>query len=166
MRAPAGFLLTFKKIFVIILKKPSGTAATLDTYKNFWYNIINNRRKEVSIMDLYEALKSGTNAEELRKTFEKELKEAQSRVSAEQEKEWQRIKQLSDVRHRLAEMILDYTVLALGEDCEIDADDVKKIEMALIKMEAGLKKSETEKPMKLDSKVDDEVIRDLLKWLL
>jgi len=117
-------------------------------------------------MDLYEALKSGTNAEELRKTFEKELKEAQSRVSAEQEKEWQRIKQLSDVRHRLAEMILDYTVLALGEDCKIDKDDVKKIEMALIKMESGLKKSETEKPMKLDSKVDDEVIRDLLKWLL
>lgn len=68
-------------------------------------------------MDLYEALKAGTSAEELLKAFHKDLDEANARIAAEQEaaadKEY-----LTDCRECLAEAIIDYLEAFLGEEDE------------------------------------------------
>lgn len=66
-------------------------------------------------MDLYEALKAGTSAEELLKAFHKDLDEANARIAAEEEaaanKEY-----LADRRECLAEAIIAYAEAFLGED--------------------------------------------------
>lgn len=68
-------------------------------------------------MDLYEALKAGTSAEELLKAFHKDLDEANARIAAEQEaaadKEY-----LTDCRECLAEAIIEYAKALLGEDLD------------------------------------------------
>lgn len=68
-------------------------------------------------MDLYEALKAGTSAEELLKAFHKDLDEANARIAAEEEaaadKEY-----LADCRECLAEAIIDYLEAFLGEEDE------------------------------------------------
>ena len=68
-------------------------------------------------MDLYEALKAGTSAEELLKAFHKDLDEANARIAAEQEaaadKEY-----LTDCRECLAEAIIEYAKALLGKDLD------------------------------------------------
>ena len=68
-------------------------------------------------MDLYEALKAGTSAEELLKAFHKDLDEANARIIAEQEaaadKEY-----LADCRECLAEAIIECAKAFLGEDLD------------------------------------------------
>lgn len=68
-------------------------------------------------MDLYEALKAGTSAEELLKAFHKDLDEANARIAAEEEaaadKEY-----LADCRECLAEAIIEYAKAFLGEDLD------------------------------------------------
>lgn len=68
-------------------------------------------------MDLYEALKAGTSAEELLKAFHKDLDEANARIAAEEEaaadKEY-----LADCRECLAEAVIEYAKAFLGEDLD------------------------------------------------
>ena len=68
-------------------------------------------------MDLYEALKAGTSAEELLRAFHKDLDEANARIAAEEEaaadKEY-----LADCRDSLAEAIIEYAKAFLGEDLD------------------------------------------------
>ena len=68
-------------------------------------------------MDLYEALKAGTSEEELLKAFHKDLDEANARIAAEQEaaadKEY-----LANCRECLAEAIIEYAKVFLGEDLD------------------------------------------------
>ena len=68
-------------------------------------------------MDLYEALKAGTSAEELLKALHKDLDEANARIAAEEEaaadKEY-----LADCRECLAEAIIEYAKAFLGEDLD------------------------------------------------
>ena len=68
-------------------------------------------------MDLYEALKAGTSAEELLKAFHKDLDEANARIAAEQEaaadKEY-----LADCRECLVEAIIEYAEALFGEDLD------------------------------------------------
>lgn len=68
-------------------------------------------------MDLYEALKAGTSAEELLKAFRKDLDEANARIAAEEEaaadKEY-----LADCRECLAVAIIMYAEAFLGEDID------------------------------------------------
>lgn len=76
-------------------------------------------------MDLYEALKAGTSAEELLKAFHKDLDEANARIAAEEEaaadKEY-----LADCRECLAEAIIEYAKAFLGEDLD-EAFSVKSV---------------------------------------
>ena len=70
-------------------------------------------------MDLYEALKAGTSAEELLKAFHKDLDEANARIAAEEEaaaKAAAKEEHLADCRENLAEAILDYAETLFGED--------------------------------------------------
>ena len=68
-------------------------------------------------MDLYEALKAGTSEEELLRAFHKDLDEANARIAAEEEaaadKEY-----LADCRECLAEAIIEYAKVFLGEDLD------------------------------------------------
>jgi hypothetical protein len=66
-------------------------------------------------MDLYEALKAGTSAEELLKIFHKDLDEANARIAAEQEAALNK-EYLNECRERLAEAIIEYAEAFLGED--------------------------------------------------
>ena len=58
-------------------------------------------------MDLYEALKAGTSADELEDKFQEELRAALKRYNAEED--------LNNTREELAAEIIDYLALVLGE---------------------------------------------------
>lgn len=134
-------------------------------------------------MDLYEALKAGTSAEELLKAFHKDLDEANARIAAEQEaaadKEY-----LADCRECLAEAIIEYAKAFLGEDLDksFSVESVvetlegfeKEMEQAAAfskKLDKILKeaKSENKKPVGIKvtthSIDDDDVIAKFLKSL-
>ena len=134
-------------------------------------------------MDLYEALKAGTSAEELLKAFHKDLDEANARIAAEQEaaadKEY-----LADCREYLAEAIIEYAEAFLGEDLDesFSVESVvktlegfeKEMEQAVAfskKLDKMLKeaKSEGKKPVGIKvtthSVDDDDVIAKFLKSL-
>ena len=134
-------------------------------------------------MDLYEALKAGTSAEELLKAFHKDLDEANARIAAEQEaaadKEY-----LADCRECLADAIIEYAKAFLGEDLD-ESFSVKSVvetlegfekemEQAVAfskKLDKILKetKSENKKPVGIKvttrSVDDDDVIAKFLKSL-
>ena len=134
-------------------------------------------------MDLYEALKAGTSAEELLKAFHKDLDEANARIAAEQEaaanKEY-----LADCRECLAEAIIEYAKAFLGEDLDesFSVESVvetlegfeKEMEQAVAfskKLDKILKetKSENKKPVGIKvttrSVDDDDIIAQFLKSL-
>ena len=134
-------------------------------------------------MDLYEALKAGTSAEELLRAFHKDLDEANARIAAEEEaaadKEY-----LADCRDSLAEAILEYTEALLGDDLDdsISVESVietlkgfeKDVERTVIfskKLDKMLKeaKSEDKKPVGIKvttrSIDDDDIIAQFLKSL-
>lgn len=134
-------------------------------------------------MDLYEALKAGTSAEELLKAFHKDLDEANARIAAEQEaaadKEY-----LADCRECLAEAIIEYAKAFLGEDLDesFSVESVvetlegfeKEMEQAVAfskKLDKIFKeaKSEGKKPVGIKvttrSVDDDDIIAQFLKSL-
>jgi len=84
-------------------------------------------------MDLYEALKSGTSAEELLKTFHKDLDAANDRIAAEKEaaaKAAEHDNYIAYCRKMLAEAIIDYAEALVGEELdenEFSVEDIVKI---------------------------------------
>jgi len=134
-------------------------------------------------MDLYEALKAGTSAEELLKAFHKDLDEANARIAAEEEaaadKEY-----LADCRECLAEAIIEYAKAFLGEDLD-ESFSVKSVvetlegfekemEQAVAfskKLDKMLEKAKSENKKPVGIKVtthsidDDDVIAKFLKSL-
>ena len=134
-------------------------------------------------MDLYEALKAGTSAEELLKAFHKDLDEANARIAAEQEaaadKEY-----LADCRECLAEAIIEYAKAFLGEDLDesFSVESVietlegfeKEMEQAIAfskKLDKILEKAKSEGKKPVGIKVtthsvdDDDIITQFLKSL-
>lgn len=134
-------------------------------------------------MDLYEALKAGTSAEELLKAFHKDLDEANARIAAEEEaaadKEY-----LADCRECLAESIIEYAKAFLGEDLD-ESFSVKSVietlegfekemEQAVAfskKLDKILKEAKNENKKPVGIKVttrsvdDDDIIAQFLKSL-
>lgn len=135
-------------------------------------------------MDLYEALKAGTSAEELLKAFHKDLDEANARIAAEEEaaanKEY-----LADCRECLAEAIIEYAKAFLDEDLD-EAFSVKSVVETLEgfekeieqtvtfskKLDKMLKetKNENKKPVGIKATTrsiddDDDIITQFLKSL-
>ena len=134
-------------------------------------------------MDLYEALKAGTSAEELLKAFHKDLDEANARIAAEQEaaadKEY-----LANCRECLAEAIIEYAKAFLGEDLDesFSVESViktlegfeKEMEQAVAfskKLDKILEKAKSENKKPVGIKVttrsidDDDIIAQFLKSL-
>lgn len=134
-------------------------------------------------MDLYEALKAGTSAEELLKAFHKDLDEANARIAAEEEaaadKEY-----LADCRECLAEAIIEYAKAFLGEDLDesFSVESVvetlegfeKEMEQAVAfskKLDKILKEAKNENKKPVGIKVttrsvdDDDIIAQFLKSL-
>ena len=132
-------------------------------------------------MDLYEALKAGTSAEELLKAFHKDLDEANARIAAEQEaaanKEY-----LADCRECLADAIIEYAKAFLGEDLDesFSVESVvetlegfeKEMEQAVAfskKLDKMLEKAKDKKPVGIKvttrSVDDDDIIAQFLKSL-
>ncbi len=134
-------------------------------------------------MDLYEALKAGTSAEELLKAFHKDLDEANARIAAEEEaaadKEY-----LADCRECLAEAIIEYAKAFLGEDLDesFSVESVietlegfeKEMEQAVAfskKLDKMLEKAKSENKKPVGIKVttrsinDDDVIAKFLESL-
>ena len=134
-------------------------------------------------MDLYEALKAGTSAEELLKAFHKDLDEANARIAAEEEaaadKEY-----LTDCRECLAEAIIEYAKAFLGEDLDksFSVESVvetlegfeKEMEQAVAfskKLDKMLEKAKNENKKPVGIKVttrsidDDDIIAQFLKSL-
>lgn len=132
-------------------------------------------------MDLYEALKAGTSAEELLKAFHKDLDEANARIAAEQEaaadKEY-----LAGCRECLAEAIIEYAKAFLGKDMNksVSVESVvetlegfeKEIEQTVTlskKLDKILEKAKNEKPVGIKvttrSIDDDDIIAQFLKSL-
>lgn len=133
-------------------------------------------------MDLYEALKAGTSAEELLKAFHKDLDEANARIAAEEEaaadKEY-----LVDCRECLAEAFLEYAKALLDEDLD-ESISVKSVTETLKGFEEDVKqavafskkldkmlekaKSEDKKPVGTTTRSiddDDDIITQFLKSL-
>ena len=76
-------------------------------------------------MDLYEALKAGTSAEELRKTFDKDLNEAAVRIAKEKAEDDAKAKleiHLNECRTRLIDALEDYVDAYFGENVSEDID--------------------------------------------
>ena len=134
-------------------------------------------------MDLYEALKAGTSAEELLKAFHKDLDEANARIAAEEEaaadKEY-----LADCRECLADAIIEYAKAFLGEDLDesFSVESVvetlegfeKEMEQAVAfskKLDKILKEAKNENKKPVGIKVttrsvdDDDIIAQFLKSL-
>lgn len=109
-------------------------------------------------MDLYEALKAGTSAEELLRAFHKDLDEANARIAAEEEaaadKEY-----LADCRECLAEAIIEYAKAFLGEDLD-EAFSVKSIVETLEGFEKEMERTVTfsKKLNKVFEKTNNEPI--------
>ncbi len=134
-------------------------------------------------MDLYEALKAGTSAEDLLKAFHKDLDEANARIAAEQEaaadKEY-----LADCRECLADAIIEYAKAFLGEDLDesFSVESVvetlegfeKEMEQTIAfskKLDKILKEAKNENKKPVGIKVttrsvdDDDIIAQFLKSL-
>lgn len=135
-------------------------------------------------MELYEALKSGTSAEDLEASFRKELTKAQKRIAEEEEEEKkkkegqkERAVALVNTRHVLALSLYDYSCALLGDDIVKDEGiTVNEIENKLIESEESVMNfynfsKRLEKSLgKLKSKVptdaiDDDIINRFLRGL-
>jgi uncharacterized membrane protein YheB (UPF0754 family) len=89
-------------------------------------------------MDLYEALKSGTSAQELQAQFNQQLNEAKARIIQEEEdteaEEW-----LDACRSDLADSIYEYALALMRED-ELEDWTPDKIEQDLVAFEESFKR--------------------------
>ena len=95
-------------------------------------------------MDLYEALKAGTSAEELLKTFNRDLSAAQTRIDEEKEAEAQAAadkEHLEFCRTILAEAIVDYAEAYCGKEVDDDILSVEEVEKTLINLEKDMEKT-------------------------
>ena len=93
-------------------------------------------------MDLYEALKNGTSAEELLNAFHKDLDDATARIAAEAAEAELINKQLSYSRSNLAEAVANYSD-ALGEKMGADFEPLppEEVEKILIAFEKEMKET-------------------------
>ena len=89
-------------------------------------------------MELYEALKSGTSAEDLEAAFRKELAAAQEKIATEQNKEAE-AEHLKECRDGLSMALYDYICALLGEE-EEQLVDIDEIEEKLLECEEEMKK--------------------------
>ena len=123
-------------------------------------------------MDLYEALKSGTSADELVATFTKELEAAQTKLKEERKAEW-----MTQYRTTLAAAIYDYiSALADFETPSFTIADIEK-ELKSVEKELGPvltllsgfvePKEEDYKFFKTESKAktDGDIITEFIKSL-
>lgn len=123
-------------------------------------------------MDLYEALKSGTSADELVATFTKELEAAQTKLKEERKAEW-----MTQYRTALAAAIYDY-ISALSdfeipnftiEDIEKDLKGIEKDLGPVLTLLSGFvePKEEDYKFFKTESKTktDGDIIAEFIKSL-
>ena len=138
-------------------------------------------------MDLYEALKSGTSADELIKAFRADLDKASERIDQEKkEEESKRIQadRLNDCRHILAEAMIRYLEAYLNEDLSADITeaDINKVlenfekEMGSLRafyknfLPEPKKTKDDAKTFKTSATVtataDDKIINDFLKKLI
>lgn len=123
-------------------------------------------------MDLYEALKNGTSADELVATFTKELEAAQAKLKAETEAE-----QITKYRGYLAGAIYDYISALIGfktpsftiTEIEKELEDVEKDLGPVLTLLSGFQstKKEDYKLFKTESKAktDDDVLAQFIKML-
>jgi len=122
-------------------------------------------------MDLYEALKAGTSAEDLLKAFHDDLDKATARIAEEKaaaDKEY-----LNECRTLLAEAVLDYAEALLGEiDDSCTVEDIEEVLKTFEKeMQPTLNLCEklnkyTKDDKKKDSlDLDDDIIKDFLNYL-
>ena len=119
-------------------------------------------------MDLYEALKAGTEPDELERTFKEELAAAVKKFNNEED--------LDEAREELAEEIIYYFSLVLGDEFVKDLSEKDIIEF-LKSIEKDLKVSyDTIKKLNLNykkagsfnknkSKSDEDIINDFIKGL-
>ena len=117
-------------------------------------------------MDLYEALKAGTEPDELERKFKEELAAAVKKFNDEED--------LNDLREELAAEIIDYLALVLGEEFVKDFS-VKNIVEMLKSMEKDLKTGynvikKLDKNMKASGslsidKSDEDIINAFLRGL-
>jgi hypothetical protein len=119
-------------------------------------------------MDLYEALKAGTEPDELERKFKEELAAAVKKFNDEED--------LNDIREELAAEIIDYLALVLGKAFVKDLT-VNDIVEVLKSMEKDIKASslflrnlDLDKNMKASSslsidKSDEDIINAFLKGL-
>lgn len=93
-------------------------------------------------MDLYEALKNGTSAEELLNAFHKDLDDATARIAAEAAEAELVDKQLAHYRNNLADAVANYSN-ALGEKMGTDFEPLssEEVEKFLITFEEELKET-------------------------
>jgi hypothetical protein len=123
-------------------------------------------------MDLYEALKSGTPADELVATFTKELEAAKAKLKEETEAE-----QITEYREYLAEAIYDYISALIGfetpsftvADIEKELKDIEKDLDPVLTLLSGFAsaKKEDYKLFKTESKAktDGDILAEFIKSL-
>ena len=123
-------------------------------------------------MDLYEALKSGTSADELVATFTKELETAKAKLKEETEAE-----QITEYRGYLAEAIYNYIVALTGfetpvftvGEIERGLKDVEKDLGPVLGLLSGFQstKEEDYKLFKTESKAktDGDILAEFIKSL-
>ena len=135
-------------------------------------------------MDIYEALKSGGNADTIMASFEKELQAAVKRIEAEKaaaEQEKTKKRQLASARTALAEALKEYYTTLLGSESEIvKAMQTSDMEKQLEELEKDLKetvaaleqlatlfdKEPTKTPTEKKKETDDEVLANFLRTLI
>lgn len=141
-------------------------------------------------MDLYEALKAGTSADELLKKFQEELSDASARFEEEQraQKKAEHDEELAEIRWDAANIFSEY-FNALFEDDEDIFTTPEEVKEVLMTLEDALQnsaknisallsflqgKQDLPKEKKTDSnstikvkyfKTDDEIIRDFINSL-
>ena len=123
-------------------------------------------------MDLYEALKDGTSADELVATFTKELEAAKAKLKAETEEE-----QVARYRSCLADAIYDYISALIGfetpsftiADIEKELKGVEKDIGPVLTLLSGFVESKEEdyKFFKTESKTktDGDILAEFIKSL-
>ena len=123
-------------------------------------------------MDLYEALKDGTSADELVATFTKELEAAKAKLKEETEAE-----QVAQYRSELAKAVYDYLSALSGfeipsftiADIEKELKDIEKELAPVFTLLSGFQsaKEEAHKFFKTKSKTktDGDIIAEFIKSL-
>lgn len=121
-------------------------------------------------MDLYEALKAGTSAEELLRAFHKDLDQANARIAAEEKAAAEEY--LAACRDQLAETIIEYVEAFLGEDLDeslpVDyiIESLKEFEKEIKNIITFDKKDKKTKEIKITTNSsDNDIISNFIKSL-